>query len=144
MKACTQWVTLTQVIRLVGEHMSGKVTLSPLQLTKPNLPLAEIAAILKQVNESNPFVANAQSVYLNRVQQCLSSRRNWDTPPLFLKPVCPPPPPPDPKGVTHSPACEGVGEPNFGRLKKKLNTLSTLWASTIIAATLNPTNYTYL
>ena len=39
-----------KVIRLVGEHMSGKVTLSPLLLTKPNLPLAEIAAILKQVS----------------------------------------------------------------------------------------------
>ncbi len=57
-------MTLTQVIRLVGEHMSGKVTLSPLQLTKPNLPLAEIAAILKQVNKSNPSAANAQRTYI--------------------------------------------------------------------------------
>merc|ERR1719154_85320 len=41
-------MTPMQVVRLVGEHMSGKMTLSPLQLTKPNVPLADIATLLKQ------------------------------------------------------------------------------------------------
>jgi len=41
-------MTPMQVVRLVGEHMSGKMTLSPLQLTKPNIPLADIATLLKQ------------------------------------------------------------------------------------------------
>jgi len=41
-------MTPMQVVRLVGEHMSGKVTLSPLHLTKDNIPLADIAALLKQ------------------------------------------------------------------------------------------------
>ncbi len=36
--------------------------------------------------------------------------------------------PPEPKGGgTHSPACEGVAESQFGRLERKLCTLSTLW-----------------
>lgn len=30
---------LFQVIRLVGEHMSGKLTLSPLHLSQPHIPL---------------------------------------------------------------------------------------------------------
>ena len=37
-----------QVVRLVGEHMSGKVCLSPLHLTQPNIPLEEIAMVLKK------------------------------------------------------------------------------------------------
>jgi len=41
-------MTPMQVVRLVGEHMSGKVTLSPLHLSHPNVPLADIAALLKQ------------------------------------------------------------------------------------------------
>jgi len=41
-------MTPMQVIRLVGEHMSGKVTLSPLVLDKPHIPLQEIASLLRQ------------------------------------------------------------------------------------------------
>jgi pyruvate dehydrogenase phosphatase len=41
-----------QVVRLVGEHMSGKVCLSPLHLTQPNIPLEEIAMVLKKRQES--------------------------------------------------------------------------------------------
>ena len=37
-----------EVVRLVGEHLSGKVTMSLLHLTQPNLPLAKIAQILKR------------------------------------------------------------------------------------------------
>ncbi len=36
--------------------------------------------------------------------------------------------PPEPKVGTHSPACEGMGESQFGRLERKLSILSTLWA----------------
>ena len=41
-------MTPMQVVRLVGEHMSGKVTLSPLQLTQSSIPLQDIAGLLKQ------------------------------------------------------------------------------------------------
>jgi hypothetical protein len=50
------------------------------------------------------------------------------TPPLPLsrKQVCTPPP--EPKGGgANSPAVEGVGESQFGRLEKRPSTLSTLW-----------------
>jgi len=40
-------MTPMQVVRLVGEHMSGKQCLSPLEVTQPNIPLGEIAALLK-------------------------------------------------------------------------------------------------
>jgi hypothetical protein len=53
------------------------------------------------------------------------SRQNWD------------PPTPSPAseynllgtnlGDTHSPAGEGVGESQFGRLEKRLSTLPTIW-----------------
>ena len=39
---------LLKVVRLVGEHMSGKVCLSPLHLTQPNIPLEQIALVLKK------------------------------------------------------------------------------------------------
>jgi pyruvate dehydrogenase phosphatase len=41
-------MTPMQVIRLVGEHMSGKVTLSPLHLIEPHIPLEDIASLLRQ------------------------------------------------------------------------------------------------
>jgi len=41
-------MTPMQVVRLVGEHLSGKSTLSPLHLTQPNVPLADIASLLKK------------------------------------------------------------------------------------------------
>jgi len=41
-------MTPMQVVRLVGEHMSGKSTLSPLQLSNNNVQLKDIATLLKQ------------------------------------------------------------------------------------------------
>ena len=41
-------MTPMQVVRLVGEHMSGKTTLSPLQLSDKNIPLKDIADMLKK------------------------------------------------------------------------------------------------
>ncbi len=38
-----------------------------------------------------------------------------------------PPPPPNQRGGARSPAGEGEGESQFGRLEKKLSTLSDLW-----------------
>jgi len=40
-------MTPMQVIRLVGEHMSGKVVLSPLHLSQPHIPLEDIAQLLR-------------------------------------------------------------------------------------------------
>jgi hypothetical protein len=69
--------------------------------------------------------ATKYCTYMSRVPHCLSTRPNWDSP-------TPSPPsesvlPPGAKrGGTHSPAGEGVGECQFGRLEKKPSTLSTL------------------
>ncbi len=51
----------------------------------------------------------------------MSPRRNWDlSHPLSRKRV---PPPPNQGGGAHSPAGEGMGESQFGRLEKQLSTL---------------------
>ncbi len=71
----------------------------------------------------------AQSTYIHlecTVRQCLSFRWNWDPPPLPL-PQASVLPPETKGGGTPSPAGEWVGESQFGRLVKKLSTLSTLW-----------------
>jgi len=55
-------MTPMQVVRLVGEHMSGKTTLSPLQLTDNNVPLKDIAEMLKKRQDAmrvKPTDANA-------------------------------------------------------------------------------------
>ncbi|KAL1116968.1 hypothetical protein AAG570_004296 [Ranatra chinensis] len=44
-------VSPLQVVRLVGEHMFGKVTLSPLRLPRKNMKLHEISTLLKQRHE---------------------------------------------------------------------------------------------
>ena len=62
-------VSRTQVVRLVGEHMSGKVTLSPLHLTQPNLPLEEISAVLRQrqaAMKMKPTDSNAATHLIRR------------------------------------------------------------------------------
>eukprot|EP00096_Caligus_rogercresseyi_P009208 TRINITY_DN3089_c0_g1_i1.p1 TRINITY_DN3089_c0_g1~~TRINITY_DN3089_c0_g1_i1.p1 ORF type:complete len:470 (-),score=135.61 TRINITY_DN3089_c0_g1_i1:798-2207(-) len=43
------WDTMTpmQVIRLIGEHMSGKITLTPLELSRESMKLSEINALLR-------------------------------------------------------------------------------------------------
>ncbi len=68
-------------------------------------------------------------IYVPRVPQCQSPRRNWDpSPPPLPHRVCIPPwTKGGPGGGTYSPADEGVGESQFGRLEKNPSTLSTLW-----------------
>ncbi len=56
---------------------------------------------------------NPQSTYLPRVPECLTPRQNWDPHPLSRKR------PEAKEGETHSPAGEGMGESQFGRLEKK-------------------------
>jgi hypothetical protein len=64
-----------------------------------------------------------QSTYIYWAPQCMSPRRNWDSPnPSPAKRVYPPPPGPK----AHSPAARGVGEFQFRRLEKKLSILPTL------------------
>lgn len=51
-----------EAVRLVGEHMSGKVTLSPLRLPKKNMKLSEINELLLQRKEGlrrKPLDSNA-------------------------------------------------------------------------------------
>ncbi|GJQ68547.1 Pdp [Trypoxylus dichotomus] len=53
-----------QVVRLVGEHMSGKVTLSPLKLPRKNMTLNEINEMLLQRKEglkTKPKDSNAST-----------------------------------------------------------------------------------
>ncbi len=57
--------------------------------------------------------------------QCMSPRRNWDSPNPSLASECAPPPP-EPGVGGHSPAGEGLEESQFRRLEKKLSTLPTL------------------
>ncbi len=61
------------------------------------------------------------------IPQCLFPRRNWDPPTPSPLSECVPLPYQPKEGGTHSPADEGVGESQFGRLEKKLSILSTLW-----------------
>ncbi len=70
----------------------------------------------------------SQGTYLPRVPQCLSPRWNWDSPTPSPTSECTPPPRTGGGGGmgTHLPACEGVGESQFGRLERKLCTLSSL------------------
>lgn len=51
-----------EAVRLVGEHMSGKVTLSPLRLPRKNMKLSEINELLlqrKEGLEKKPLDSNA-------------------------------------------------------------------------------------
>ncbi len=57
--------------------------------------------------------------YIQRVPQCISPRRNWDSPNPSLASECAPPPQ-NPGGGAHSPAGEGLGESQFRRLEKSL------------------------
>jgi hypothetical protein len=52
--------------------------------------------------------------------------------PLSRMGVYPPPPQPKGGGRKHSPAGEGVGGSQFGRLLKKPSTLSTLWCAPLV------------
>ena len=58
------WDLLTplQVVKLVGEHIRGKVTLNPLKLTRKNMKLSEINQLLLQRKEGlkkQPLDSNA-------------------------------------------------------------------------------------
>ncbi len=50
----------------------------------------------------------------------------WDEVNLLQASAYPPPPPETKEWETHSPAGEVLGESQFGRLERKLSTLSTL------------------
>ncbi len=59
----------------------------------------------------------------------LSPRRNWDPPTPSPASDCVPPLWNQRRGEIHSPASEGVGGAQFGRLEKKPSTLSSLWGT---------------
>ncbi len=69
---------------------------------------------------------NPQSTHIYRVPQCMSLRRNWDSPTPSLASEYATPPEPKGGGEAYSPAGGGVGESQFRRLEKKLSTLPTL------------------
>ena len=67
-------------------------------------------------------------IHIYRIPQCMSPRRNWDSPsPSPLPQASVPHPVTKVGGGQHSPAGEGVGESPFRRLEKKLSTLPPLW-----------------
>jgi hypothetical protein len=61
----------------------------------------------------------AQSTYIYRAPQCMSPRRNWDSPNPFAASECALPPGPK-GGGAHPPAPKGVGEFQFRRWRKSL------------------------
>ncbi len=61
----------------------------------------------------------AQSTYTYRAPQCMSPRRNWDSPNPFAASECALPPGPK-GGGAHPPAPKGVGEFQFRRWRKSL------------------------
>jgi hypothetical protein len=62
-----------------------------------------------------------QSTYIYRAPQCMSPRRNWDSPNPFAASECALPSPPDQRvGGAHPPAPKGVGEFQFRRWRKSL------------------------
>jgi hypothetical protein len=61
----------------------------------------------------------AQSTYIYRAPQCMSPRRNWDSPNPLAASECALPPGPKGGGV-HPPAPKGVGEFQFRRWRKSL------------------------
>jgi hypothetical protein len=75
------------------------------------------------------WVIDPQSSYIYRAPQCISHRRNWDSPypspPSECKVCLPPSPRTTGWGGTHHTA-KGLGESQFRRLEKKLSTLPTL------------------
>ncbi len=104
----------------------GKNGNHTLQGTMSHRPLTNTSSL--KITAAYWTVCVPQSTYIPRVPQCLCPRPNWDSPnpsPASARVA----PPPGTKGrETHSPGCEGVGtESQFGRLEKKLSTLSTLW-----------------
>jgi hypothetical protein len=65
-------------------------------------------------------VFKPQSTYIYRVPQCMSPRRNWDSPTPSLASECAPPPQAK-GGRAHSPAGEGWGSPNSDDWRKSLS-----------------------
>jgi hypothetical protein len=63
-----------------------------------------------------PNCFEPQSTYIHRVTQCMSPRRNWDSPTPSL--ASEGAPPPGTKGGTFSPAGEGLGSPNSDDWRK--------------------------
>merc|ERR1719410_166653 len=64
-------MTPMQVVRLVGEHMSGKVCLTPLHLTQPNIPLEQIALVLKKRQESMRLKPNDGNAATHLIRSAL-------------------------------------------------------------------------
>ncbi len=82
---------------------------------------------------------NSQTTFIPREPQCLPPRPNcelgvWDPPPSPASGVSLPAEG-GTKGRTHSSAGEGIGGSQFGRLGKKLRTLSTLCCKSWIGIT---------
>ncbi len=75
-----------------------------------------------------------QNTYIYRVPQCMSPRRNWDSPTPSRASEWVPLPPEPGGGGANSPAGEGLGESQFRRLEKKLSILPTLcmWHSSFV------------
>ncbi len=64
-------------------------------------------------------LCNPQSTYIYRAPQCMSPRRNWDSPNPFAASECALPPGPK-GGGAHPPAPKGVWEFQFRRWRKSL------------------------
>ena len=81
----------------------------------------DLGALTRRVEQLGGF--RPQSTYIS---QCMSPRRNWDSPNPSLASDCALSSPPDQGWGANSPASKWVVEPQFRRLEKRLSILPTL------------------
>ncbi len=108
-----------------SKYCAPYVSVSTVDSVEENISADEYQTFLRSLAGRIPdpcWIQTTKYIYcIPRVQQCLSPRPNWVSPPLSRKRVCPSPTPPQTKGgSTHSPACEGLGSPNSDDWRKRL------------------------
>ncbi len=83
------------------------------------LPPSQDYSVLSAIADFQFFLCAypQRMYYIYRVPQCMSPRRNWDSPTPSLASECATPPG---SGGAHSPAGDGLGESQFRRLRKSL------------------------
>jgi hypothetical protein len=105
---------------LYQNEKNANAVSSPVPELEYPSPLPEFYGIgLRCLMTDGISIPAAQSTYIYRAPQCMSPRRNWDSPNPFAASECALPPGPK-VGGAHPPAPTGVGEFQFRRWRKSL------------------------